>query len=316
VPYAGTPSPAVARILAKTPPRLGPFRIVRQLGEGGFAPVFSAVEEHGGVELRTVALKLFDTSRVERPEQVLEEARALCRVEHPNVVRFLQLVHEDGVLAIAMEHVAGRSVESRLDDAGVLPLAETLEIGAAVATALACVHSAGIVHRDVKPGNVIESNGTYKLIDFGVAARAPAGPSLRLPVSTSAPPMPLSAPPSAAIRVGRQRTADVDVVSGDTIDNSRGASTAPNDRGDTVDEGLDLEPAGTMGYIDPICLGRRQPADATSDLYALGAMLYECLSGRLPASRGPGEELSRILFPVAFGIEPPPPLRTHAADVP
>lgn len=310
MPLAGAPSPAVARILAKTPPRLGPFRIVRQLGEGGFAPVFSAVEEHGGVELRTVALKLFDTSQLLRPAQVLEEARALCRVEHPNVVRFLQLVFDEGVLAIAMEHVAGRSVESRIDEAGVLPLAATLEIGAAVATALACVHSAGIVHRDVKPANVIDANGTYKLIDFGVAARAPAATSVRPPATTSS-------PPSAAIRVGRQRTADIDVVSGDTIDNSRGTDAATSsDRGDTIDDERNHEPAGTMGYIDPVCLGRRQPADATSDLYALGAMLYECLTGRLPASQGPGEPLSRLYLPVALGVEPPAPLREHAPDVP
>src|SRR4051812_9074069 len=114
-------NPSIARLLASEPPRLGPFRFVAELGEGGFAPVFLASEEYGGTELRTVALKLFAVddmvgvtsgtagSRSLARERIVEEARALCRVEHPNVVHFFQLVEDDtgDVLGLAMEHVRG-----------------------------------------------------------------------------------------------------------------------------------------------------------------------------------------------------------------
>jgi len=158
--------------------RIGPFRIVAPIGEGGFAPVFLAVEEHGGVELRTVALKLFAPDELAdlTRERIIEEARALCRVEHPNVVRFFQLVEDaaEGVLGLAMEHVRGRSLGDRLDAERVLSVDATLEVGVAVAAALAAVHAAGLVHRDVKPGNVIDAGGVFKLIDFGIALRARA----------------------------------------------------------------------------------------------------------------------------------------------
>ncbi|HSO33747.1 MAG TPA: hypothetical protein VLT33_14540, partial [Labilithrix sp.] len=75
--------------------------------------------------------------------------------------------------------------------------------------------------------------------------------------------------------------------------------------------------AGTMGYIDPACFGTGDPADPSSDLYALGAMLYECLTGRLPASAAPeGDSLSRLRMTVAMGVEAPPPVRTLAPSVP
>jgi len=86
-----------------------------------------------------------------------------------------------------------------------------------------------------------------------------------------------------------------------------------SDEDDTEKPG---EIAGTMGYIDPACLGFGEPADASSDLYALGATLYECLTGRLPASSGDGPDVTRLRMPVAMGTTPPPPVRSLAPDVP
>jgi len=75
--------------------------------------------------------------------------------------------------------------------------------------------------------------------------------------------------------------------------------------------------AGTMGYIDPACFATGEPADPSSDLYALGAMLYECLTGRLPASAGDtGDSLSRMRMPVAMGVEPPPAIRELVPAIP
>lgn len=163
---------------------LGPYRLLRQLGRGGFAPVWLAEEAHDGKRLRDVAIKLFflpETIVSASPEArvwrdgVLEEARALCRVEHPNVVRFYALQRDDpgGVIGLVMEHVAGESLDVRLEKEGRLDEATVIEIGIGVAWALAAVHDAGLVHRDVKPGNVIQGSSGYKLIDFGIVVDAP-----------------------------------------------------------------------------------------------------------------------------------------------
>lgn len=161
----------------------GPFRLVRRLGEGGFAPVYLAEEVHGGRKLRDVALKLFFLPEALAPssgeaaafrERVLDEARALCRVEHPNVVRFFAVHRDDerGVMGLAMEYVRGEGLDVRLREGGPLGDEAVLEVGAAVAWALAAVHDAGLVHGDVKPSNIVRgaSGHGYKLIDFGIAA--------------------------------------------------------------------------------------------------------------------------------------------------
>src|SRR5262249_17510631 len=103
--------------------RIGPCVLLRLLGRGGFAPVWLAEEMYGGVELRTAAVKLFalEPSAGEELEahrdRILQEARSLCRVEHPNVVRFYSLLTDDarGLLGLSMEYVAGASVEVELE---------------------------------------------------------------------------------------------------------------------------------------------------------------------------------------------------------
>lgn len=294
-------APSINALLSARPPRLGPFRIVAPLGEGGFAPVFLAVEEYNGVELRSVALKLFALDDFARHggltpqaselahKRIVEEARALCRVEHPNIVRFVQLIEEGFILGLAMEHVRGVPLHTTLEAEGALGVETTLNVGIAVASALAAIHGAGLVHRDVKPDNLIQTSGQYKLIDFGIAARFDKTTGRR----RRAAPHP---------EIAKHGT----FVVGKT---SRATGDAGANR-----EAPDV--AGTMGYIDPACLGQGAPADATSDLYALGATLYECLSGRLPASTGPGQEVTRLRMPVALGTSPPPPLREIAPYVP
>ncbi len=193
--------------------RTGPFRLVRRLGQGGFAPVYLAEEVHDGRKLREVAIKLFFTandgaaSPMESAafrDRVLDEARALCRVEHANVVRF-HAVHRDdatGVLGLVMEHVAGEGLDVRLRAQGKLDDREVLDAGIALAWALAAVHDAGLVHGDVKPSNVIGGASGYKLIDFGIAADlAPAkvdGTVIGTPGYLAPERLERGAPPSAA----------------------------------------------------------------------------------------------------------------------
>ena len=321
---------SIERIVAASPPRLGPFRIIAELGEGGFAPVFLAVEEYGGTELRNVALKLFAIDELAGPDgtagaqslsrdRIVDEARALCRVEHPNVVRFFQLVEDEtgSVLGLAREHVRGRSLGDRLDHEKVIAVDAVLELGAAIASALAAVHAAGLVHRDVKPGNVIHAGGIYKLIDFGIATRVRTRREPPTSVTTSIVPASVRRPtkdPSAVV---------VSVKNGDTVESLSVASdkTAASERSmhaaSERDEGTGAV-AGTMGYIDPACFAQGDAATASSDLYALGAMLYECLTGRLPAAADDGDAstVTRLRMHVAMGLLAPPYVRELAPSVP
>ncbi|HZF47965.1 MAG TPA: protein kinase [Polyangiaceae bacterium] len=166
------------------PPTIGPFRLIACLGQGGFAPVWHAEEVYEGRKIRDVAVKLFFLPEGLLPtsaeaarwlSDVIDEASALCRVEHSNVVRFHTLLRDDahGIVGLVMEYVAGKDLGSILRDQGPLEQAKVLEVGISVAWALAAVHNAGLVHRDVKPENIIEAASGYKLIDFGIVVNAP-----------------------------------------------------------------------------------------------------------------------------------------------
>lgn len=159
----------------------GPYRIVLPLGRGGFAPVFLAEEHHDGKKLRDVALKLFflpegidpaSAEAVTWRDSVFAEARALCRVQHPSVVRFLSVLRDkpSDTFGLAMEYVGGESLEGRLGRLRQLDEQDVLDAAAQVAWALSAVHAAGLVHRDVKPANIVCGALGYKLIDFGVVA--------------------------------------------------------------------------------------------------------------------------------------------------
>ncbi len=301
--------------------KLGPFAIVRPLGAGGFAPVLLAREVYGGVDLREVALKVFvvPASRgEERRRAIVAEARALCRVEHPNVVRFLQLAEDGDVLGLAMELVIGTSLVDRMEQlGGTLPEDEVLEAGVAIASALSAVHRAGLVHRDVKPSNVVATGGTYKLIDFGIATGGRAGASL--------PPRPAAGLPSS-VRVAAPPPARGDEAFDRTIaavtPGPAADATTPSIRSvipeptsssgapqETTDTGDNL--AGTFGFVDPECMGRNAPPTAASDLYALGALLYQALSGALPAEG----ESGRLNHLILTGVLPAPALRERAPHV-
>lgn len=166
---------AIVQLVSRPPSqrRIGPFILVEQLGQGGFAPVWAARETYEDQNVRDAAVKLFALGRQSHAarERLIREAQALCRVDHPNVVRFYSLVLDEPsrVGALAMELVKGQSLGYHIRESGPLPPAKVLHVGLAVGRALAEVHRVGLFHRDVKPDNVMEADGTYKLIDFGVA---------------------------------------------------------------------------------------------------------------------------------------------------
>lgn len=246
-----TRAPALLRLLERpeSERRIGPFWLIEERGEGGYAPVWLARERYGPIEVRLVALKLFALDEFgPNKDDIIEEARALALVDHPHVARFYGIAVEEslGIMGLSMELLAGRSLESRLSTEKILGVEETLTIGIAIASALAAVHRAGIVHRDVKPGNIVEdSRGICKLIDFGIA------------------------------------TSSADFLEG-VLATSLSESGASNESGDKTAPVTGMA-TGTPGYIDPFCAGQRVTPTPARDLYALGATLYRCLSGFLPA---------------------------------
>src|SRR5262249_24123457 len=165
--------------------RLGAYRILRELGSGGMGTVYEAED----VQLqRRVALKVISRRLAASPaarQALLREARAIAALEHEHVVTVYQAGEVDGAVFLIMQLLRGETVESRLRRKGRLPVAEVLRIGREVALALAAAHAAGLVHRDVKPGNIwLEaSSGRVKLLDFGVARLAESAAPLPEPNS-------------------------------------------------------------------------------------------------------------------------------------
>jgi hypothetical protein len=225
---------------------LGRFEIQDKLGEGGMGVLYRARDTRLG---RTVAIKLLRPEAVADPERTrrfLQEARAAGSLNHPNIVT----VHDIGEdpergTWIAMECLEGESLRQRLAR-GPLAVPDALRIAVDMARGLAAAHAAGIVHRDVKPANVmITSAGLVKVLDFGLAKLAPAvGPVA------------------------------------DSVSPTMSASVA-------TAQGAFL---GTPAYMSPEQAEGRA-ADARSDIFSLGAVLYEMLTGKRPFEGASGASL-------------------------
>ena len=201
----------------------GRYQLGRGLGAGGMATVYLASDQ---VLRRTVAVKVLNAPSARDPalvERFRAEARNAARLSHPNVVAVFDSGSDAGLHYLVMEHVPGCSLGELLRHCGTLPPPRAAEVAVQVCAALAVAHAQGLVHCDVKPGNVLlTADGRAKLADFGIAKAA-------------------SAP-------------------------------AQND------EGLVL---GTAAYLAPE-QAQGGPVDARSDVYALGCVLYELLTGAPP----------------------------------
>jgi eukaryotic-like serine/threonine-protein kinase len=147
----------------------GRYRLGERLGHGGMGEVFVAHD----IRLdREVALKLLRADLADQDdmrERVLAEARLAARLTHPHVVGVLDTGEQDGRPYVVMERLSGRTLRDELT-AGPLPPERVRDVGLQVLRALAAAHELGIVHRDVKPGNVLDAGvGTWKVADFGIA---------------------------------------------------------------------------------------------------------------------------------------------------
>ncbi len=228
--------------------RLGRYEIRSKLGAGGMGEVYLAEDTELG---RTVAIKILPERLAADPQRLqrfIQEAKAASALNHPHIRTIYEIGSYQQSKFIAMEFVDGATLRQRMH-AGMKQL-EVLEVASEIASALVAAHSAGIVHRDIKPDNVmVRRDGYVKLLDFGLA------------------------------KLAERQPADSD-------------PEAPTRAMVNTDAGTVL---GTANYMSPE-QAKGVHVDARSDLWSLGAVLYEMTTGHLPfPGETPTETISLIL---------------------
>ena len=219
----------------------GRYRLIELLGQGGMATIYRAADTGLG---RDVALKLLRSEYLRDPDfssRFRQEAQAAASLSHPNVVTVYDYGEDPSGPFIVMELVDGEDLATILRRSGALPARQAARIAAGVGRALAAAHASGIVHRDIKPGNVlIGRDGRVKVVDFGIA-RAVAEAQVTLPGTT----------------------------------------------------------LGSVHYFSPE-QARGDPTTAASDIYSLGIVLYEMLTGVRPweGDSAAGVALARLSGPI------------------
>jgi WD40 repeat protein/serine/threonine protein kinase len=274
--------------------RLGPYRVLRVLGAGGMGVVFQAEDPH--LE-RLVALKAMRpalAASASARQRFLREAKAAAALKHDHVITIHQVGEDRGVPFLAMEFLEGESLEARLQRQGRLPVAEAVRVGREVAEGLAAAHERGLIHRDIKPGNLwLESRGDGR----------PACPPDN--EATGGPPRVVAAggPPAAEKATGGPPVATDWRVKVLDFGLARAAGTEAN----LTRTGVVV---GTPAYMAPE-QARGEAVDHRADLFSLGCVLYRMLTGDVPF---PGKDSLAVL--AALALERPRPPRERNPDVP
>ena len=169
--------PIIAPTVVLTPgTRLGPYEVVSVIGAGGMGEVYRATDTR---LKRQVAIKILPASLAadrDRLARFQREAEVLASLNHPNIAHVHGLEESGGVRALVMELVEGEDLSQRIARGAIL-LDEALPIARQIADALEAAHEQGIVHRDLKPANIkVRSDGTVKVLDFGLAKAMERGP--------------------------------------------------------------------------------------------------------------------------------------------
>src|SRR6516162_6921762 len=212
--------------------RLGPYEILAPLGAGGMGEVYRARDTR--LE-RTVAIKILPEQLSQDPvrkQRFEREAKTISNLNHPHICVRYDVGHQDGIDYLVMECVEGETLAKRLEK-GPMPLEQVLKFGAQIAEALDKAHRCAVVHRDLKPGNIMLTPTGAKLLDFGLAKPA-------TPVSSLA------------------------------------TLTATKKEWAVTEEGTIV---GTFQYMSPEQIEGKE-LDGRSDIFSLGAVLYEMLTGQ------------------------------------
>jgi eukaryotic-like serine/threonine-protein kinase len=284
------------------PAELDGFRVVRQLGRGGMGTVYLG---HDDMLERPIALKFLAAAEPNVParDRFLLEARAIARLQHPNIVGIYRVGEVLGRPYLAYELVTGHSLDEL---AKPVPWPRALELALGVARGLSAAHRRDVLHRDIKPANVMLSDGgEIKLIDFGLAKLLDGSARFEDVVAAA------SIPEEAA-----GETMDPDAPRADGLTTARVArgsgARSFGARGSGAEGSLTATGAilGTPLYMAPE-LWRGEPATVQSDVYALGILLYELLSGHLPHEGLRAAELAE-----AVQTRDPSPIRSLCPAIP
>jgi serine/threonine protein kinase len=245
--------------------RLGRYEILSLLGTGGMGEVYLAQDTALG---RSVALKILSASSdldQTTMSRLLREAKVTATLNHRNINAIYEVGTQQGIHFVATEFVKGETLRQLLLRRGALPLTEAVDIALQVASALSFSHLHGIIHRDIKPDNImLGPGGNVKVLDFGLAKVTDRG----------------------AHEVDQEWASD---------------DIHRTDPGSVV---------GTLAYMSPD-QAKAEPPDARSDLWSLGVVLYELITGRRPFT---GTTSTALLYQILH--EDPPPLALYARAVP
>ena len=242
--------------------RLGPYEIVAPAGAGGMGEVYRARDTRLD---RTVAIKILPqhlTAKSVVTQRFQREARALSSLQHPHICTLYDVGHQDGIDFLVMEFLEGKTLADLLAK-GPLPFEQVLRVGIEICGGLATAHLSGVVHRDLKPGNIMLTKAGAKLLDFGLAKPLDVAPAASLTT--------LATLSKAMEPAARPLTAEGIIV-------------------------------GTLQYMSPEQLQGIE-ADERSDIFALGAVLYEMATGRRAFE---GKSQTNVM--VAILERDPPPI--------